>query len=89
MLHPHQEDLNKDSEEEDQDAVEFELQAKAEEEALARGSLSCLTVPKKVDTATKFNPDSEDDDDFLADPPAKDDDDVHSLASHLSLDAVE
>ena len=51
MLHPHQEDLNKDSEEEDQDAVEFELQAKAEEEALARGSLSCLTVPKKVDTA--------------------------------------
>ena len=80
MLHPHQEDLNNDSEEEDQDVIEFELQAKAEEEALA--------LPKKVDTATKFNHDSEDDDDFLADPPAKDDD-VHSLASHLSLDAVE
>ena len=41
LLHPHQEDLNNDSEEEDEDedsaAVELELAAKEEQEALMIG----------------------------------------------------
>ena len=38
LLHPHQEDLNNDSEEEDddEDAVELEMATKAEEEALRK-----------------------------------------------------
>ena len=45
---------------------------------------------KKVDPVKKFNPvPDSDSEDFLADPAPGEADDVHSLASHLSLDAVE
>ena len=67
LLHPHQEDLNNDSEEEDddEDAVELEMATKAEEEALKSGK---PVETKKVDVVKKFNPDS-DSEDFLDDPP--------------------
>ena len=47
-------------------------------------------LKKKVDPVKKFNPvPDSDSEDFLADPAPGEADDVHSLASHLSLDAVE